>query len=115
MAPGDRQVVALFGRKPSAPRAHRRVRVVVDLAAGHHRSPLVEQLHERADESRLALPALTQQYQVMPGEQRPLHLGQDGFSEPHDARKPVVAGAQPGEQVVAQLLLHRAVDVAGLA
>ena len=79
--PGDREVLALLLGEAAAAGAHRRVRVVVDLAAGHDRGPLVEQLADRADEAGFALAALAQQDDVVPGEQGALHVGQHGLVE----------------------------------
>ena len=66
-----------------------------------------------ADQPGLALAALAEQHHVVAGQERPLDLGQHGVVVADDAREPGCAGAHPGEQVVAQLLLDRAVHVAG--
>ena len=55
---------------------HRVVRVVVDLAAGDDRHPLVEQAGERADHAGLGLAALAEEDHVVAGEQRVLELRQ---------------------------------------
>ena len=110
--PGDRQVVAELRREPAAAGADRRVRVVVDLAAGDDRRPLVEQPADGADQPGLALAALAEQDDVVPGEQRPLDVRQHGLVEADDAGKPVLPGAHPREQVLSDLLLDGAVDVA---
>ena len=56
----------------------RRVRVVVDLAAGDDRHPLVEQADERADDARLRLAALAEEDHVVAGEQRVRQLRKHG-------------------------------------
>ena len=110
--PADRQVVAQLGGEPAAPGAGRLVGVVVDLAARDDRRPLVEQPGEGADQPGLALAALAEQDDVVPGEQGPLELGQDGLAEPDDAGEGVLARPHPGEQVVPDLFLDAAVRVA---
>ena len=92
--------------------ADRRVGVVVDLAAGDHRGPLVEQAADRADQPGLALAALAQQDDVVPGEQGALHVRQHGLVEADDAGEPILPGAHPRQQVLSDLLLDRAIDVA---
>ena len=68
--PLDRRVVAALGDEVTRVRRHRVVRVVVDLAAGDDRHPLVEQADEPADDARLRLAALTEEDHVVTGEQR---------------------------------------------
>ena len=65
--------------------------------------------HQGADQPGLALAALAEQHQVVAGEQGPLDLGQDGVVVADDAGEGRLAGAHPGEQVGAELLLDRAV------
>ena len=77
---------------------------------GVHSSSSADQ---RADQPGLALAALAEQHHVVAGEQRPLDLGQHGVVVADDAGEARLAGAQPGQQVVAQLLLDGAVHVAG--
>ena len=48
----------------------------------------------------------------MPGEQRALDVGQHSLVEADDAGKPVLPGAHAREQVLSDLLLDGAVDVA---
>ena len=95
--------------------AHRRQRVVVDLAAGDDGDPLVEQPDQGAHQPGLALAALAEQHQVVAGEQGALELGQDGVVEADDAGEGRLARAQPVEQVLADLLLDGARGVAGVA
>ena len=57
--------------------------------------------------------ALTEQHRVVPGQDGPLDLGQDGGVVADDAGKPVLAGAHAREQVLAEFLFDRAVAVAG--
>ena len=92
-----------LGGEALAPCAHRRIRMVVDLAAGHHRCPFVQQAAERADQPRLPLPPLAEQDDVVPGDQRPLEVRQYGLAEPDDAGERVLASAQPGQQVFSYL------------
>src|SRR5580704_11435332 len=94
--PGDRQVVALLGGQPAAPGADRSVRVVVDLAAFDCGRPLVEQAGERPDQAGLALAALPEQDHVVPGDDGPLQVRQDGLAEADDPGEGILTGAQPG-------------------
>ena len=110
--PPDRQSVAELHVQPAAPRADRRLRVVVDLAAVDHRRPLVQQGHQGADQPGLALPALAEQHDVVAGEQRPLQRRKHRLVEADDALEPRASGAQQVEQVLAHLGLHRTVPVA---
>lgn len=91
--------------------AHRGVRVIVDLAARDDRRPLVQEAAERADQPGLALTALAQEDEVVPGDQGAFEVGQDGVVESDDARKTWLAGAEAGKEVVAYLGLHRPVDM----
>jgi hypothetical protein len=86
--------------------------VLAQLGPGDVRGPLVEQVDQAAHQPRLALAPLAEQDHVVAGEQRPLHLGQHGVVVTDDAREARRAGAQPVEQVVAQLLFHGAELVA---
>ena len=105
------------GRHPSssdertAADADRLVRVVVDLAAGDLRAPLVEQLSQGAHQPGLALAALAEQDQVVAGQQGGLELGQHRVVEADDAGEGRRARAQPVQQVGAELLGGRAGDV----
>ncbi len=69
-----------------------RVRMVVDLATGDNRGPLVEQAEQRADQPGLALTAFAEQDEVVSGEQRALDLGDDGVVEADDAREGRLTG-----------------------
>ena len=51
----------------------------------------------------------------MAGEQRPLDLGEDGLVEAEDAGEALLAGLQPGEEVVPDLGLDGPVDMAAVA
>ena len=73
--PRDGEFVAQLRREAAAAGADRRVRVVVDLAAGDDGRPLVEQPAEGADQPRLPLAALPEQDDVVPGEQGALDVG----------------------------------------
>jgi hypothetical protein len=106
--PADRQLVAELTGEPATTRADRRGGVVVDLAPFDHRGPLVQQRHQRAHQPCLALPALTEQDQVVTGKQGALELRQHGVVEPDDPGEGRLPGAQSGEQVLAELLLDRA-------
>ena len=76
--PLDRRLVAPLGDEHARVLRDRRVRVVVDLAAGDDRHPLVEQLGERADHAGLRLAALAEEDHVVAGDERVLELRQHG-------------------------------------
>ena len=76
--PLDRRLVAALLHQVTRVRRHRVVRVVVDLAAGDDRHPLVEQTDERAHDARLRLAALAEEDDVVAGEQRVGELRDDG-------------------------------------
>ena len=77
--PRDRRVLTVLGDEVAGVAGHRGVRVVVDLAAGDDRHPLVEQPGERADHAGLRLAPLAQEDHVVAGEQGVLQLRQDGL------------------------------------
>ena len=106
--PADRQQVAELAGEAPAARADRRRRVVVDLAALDDGDPLVEQGGQRADEPGLALPALAEEDDVVPGEQGALELGADGLLEADDAGEGRLPGPQPVDEVRADLGLDAA-------
>ena len=83
------------------------------LGALDHRGPLVEQADQGAQQPGLALAALAEQYDVVPGEQRALELREHGAVEADDAGPRVAPRAQRREQVVADLGLDAARQVAG--
>src|SRR6185312_3059869 len=60
----------------------------------------------------LTLAALAEQDDVVPGDQGPLEVGQDGLAEPDDAGKRVLARSHHVEQVVPDLFLDAALRVA---
>ena len=76
--PLDRRLVAALGDEQPRVLRDRVVRVVVDLAAGDDRHPLVEQVGERADHAGLRLAALAEEDHVVAGDQRVLELREDG-------------------------------------
>ena len=105
--PADRGGVAVLGDLAVRPDRDRVQRVLVQLAADQDRRPLVEQADERADQPGLALAALTEQHEVVAGDEGPLDLGEDGVLEPDHAGEAGLAAAEPGEQVGAQFGLDR--------
>src|SRR5690606_11932837 len=82
-------------------------RIVVDLRSGDDRRPLVEQVHQATGHARLSLAALTQEDDVLAGEDRILDLGNDRFFVPHDVFEHRFIGAQPGDEVLPHLLANR--------
>jgi hypothetical protein len=110
--PRHGELVAEFGREATAAGADRRVGMVVDLTARDDGRPLVKELAEGADQPRLTLAALPEQDDVVPGDQRALDVGEHSLVEADDAREPVLPRAHAREQVLSDLLLDGAVEVA---
>ena len=101
--PVDRRVVALLGDQLAGVAGHRRVRVVVDLAAGDDGHPLVEQLGERPDHAGLGLAPLAQEDHVVAGEEGVLELRQDGVLVAEHRVDQRLAGPDPGDGVAPDL------------
>ena len=72
----------------------RLVGVLAELGAVDHRRPLVEQADQRAQQPGLALAALTEEHDVVPGDQGPLELRDDRVVEAVQARPGVAALAR---------------------
>ena len=113
--PGDGQVVAFFLDAGAARGADRRERIVVDVAAGHDRDRLVEQLGEPPQQPRLGLPAQPQHDEVVPRQDGVDHLRDDRVVVADDAGKEGLVTAQTGHEVVAQLALDAAAGNPALA
>ncbi len=106
--PFDRGLVAALGDEHAGVLRHRVVRVVVDLAAGDDRHPLVEQLGERADHARLRLAALAEEDHVVTGDERVLELREHGLLVADDAVDELLALGDARDRVGAHLFLHGA-------
>ena len=102
--PGHRQAVAFLAGAGAAGGAERCVRIVVDLAAGHHRQLVVEQVGQRAQDTCLRLPAQSEDDQVVPREDGVPDLRDDRIVVADDAGKQRLAAAQLVDQVVAEFL-----------
>ena len=103
--PVDRRVVTEFGDEVAGMLRDRRVRVVVDLAAGDDRHPLVEQTRERADHARLRLPSLAEEDHVVARQQRVLQLRHHRVLVARHAREQRLARSNLLDGVLANLLL----------
>lgn len=79
--------------------------MVVDLAPGDHRRPLVEQARQRPDQPGLTLAAFAEQDNVVTGDQRPLQVRPDRQVEAEYPRKRIFARTQPRDQVAPNLVL----------
>ena len=113
--PLDRRVVALFGHEVAGGLGDRPVGVVVDLAAGHDRRPLVEQLDQGADDAGLGLPPLAEEDHVVAGQKGVLQLGKDGVLVAEQPGHDRLAGGHAGHGVGPHLLLDRPGHPAALA
>ncbi len=105
--PVQRRVVALLGHEVACVPGHRVVRVVVDLRAGDHRHPLVQQVRQAADEARLGLPPLAEEDHVVAGQQGVLQLRQDRVLVAQHRREQRLPRPDPGHGVAPHLLLDR--------
>src|SRR5207248_4094644 len=115
VAPGDREVVAEFGGAADGRGRDRLQRVFAELGALDDRRPFVEQAGQGAQQAGLALPALAEQDDVVPGEQRALELGQYGAREADDPGPGVITGTEGGQQVLVDLPRDRSRLVPGRA
>lgn len=90
--------------------------MLAQFGPGDHGRPLVEQADQRAQQPGLALAALTEQHEVVAGDQRPLQLRQDGVVESQDARPDgltVAAFGEAGQQILANFLLDSPFTMSG--
>ena len=85
--------------------------IVVDLASRDDGDPLVEQVDHGADQASLRLASLAEEDDVVLGEDRVLDLGYDGVVVADDAGEEVFALLDLGDEVAAELLLHRGATV----
>jgi hypothetical protein len=106
--PLDRGGVGLLRDPQPAGPADRRVGVVVDLAAGDGGRLRVQELDETARDPRLRLAALAQEDEVVAGEDGVLHLRDHRLLVADDAGEEGLPVTQAVDQVLAELLLHRA-------
>ena len=112
--PADRQAVAFLRDAGAARGAQRRQRVVVNLAAGHDRNLLVEQIDQAAKDPALGLAAQAEQDEVVPRQDRVHELRDDGLVVADDAREERLAGLQLPHEIVPHLLLDRPQARAGV-
>ena len=105
--PGDRHLVALPRDARAAGGADRRERIVVDLAAGHDRNLLVEQVDQRAQDPALRLAAQAEQDEVVARQDRVDELRNDGLVVADDAGEERLARLELPHEVVANFLLDR--------
>jgi glycerophosphoryl diester phosphodiesterase len=79
----------------------------MDLAAGHDRDAFVEQIGQTAKDPALGLAAKSQQDEIVARENGVYELRDDGFVEPDDSGKELVAGLQLPNEIIANFLLDR--------
>src|SRR5699024_11901659 len=79
------------------------------------RGPLIQQRRQGSQQPGLALPAFAPQYNVMPGNQCALKLGEHGVFKTVQPGPGVVASGQGSQKVTADLLAHGFLDVSGAA
>ena len=86
----------------------------MDLAAGHDRNLLVEQIDEAAQDAALRLAAQAEQDEVVARQDRVDELRDDRLVVADDAGEQRLAGLQLADEVVADFLLDRPRAIAGL-
>jgi hypothetical protein len=105
--PGDRRVVAGGRQQLTRELRDRTERGVVDLAPGDDRHGVVEQRRERPQDARFRLPAQAEQDEVVPREQCVHDLRHHGLVVAEHALEERAAVGQAGQEVRADLVLHR--------
>ena len=110
--PGDGRGVAHDGDAVAGLAGDGGVGVVVDLRALDDRHGVVQQVDELPEHAGLGLAAEAQEQDVVLGEDRVLHLGDDGVFVPQDVGEDRLAGTDLGDEVAAHLVLDRLVLVA---
>ncbi len=95
-APRDRQAVAQLGSATQAHRGDGFEGVLAELGAFDDRRPFVEQAGQGAQQTGLALPALAEQHDVVPGYQGSLQLRDDGGLEAVEPGPRITTLAQGG-------------------
>ena len=86
-------------------------RVLIELRALDHRTPLVEQSGQGTQQAGLSLASLTQQHDVMAGNQGPLELRDDRAVKAVQTGPRILPGRQCGQEVVANLFTQGFLDV----
>src|SRR6267378_3041065 len=113
--PHELDRIAVVGDAVFARGADRLERIVVDLTARDGRRDLVEQLDEHSRDAGLRLAALAEKDDVLAGQDRVLDLRDHRRFVADDALKELALLGERGDEVRAELLLHRAALKAGLA
>ena len=104
--PRDGQVVASLRGPAAARRTQGRERVVVDLAAGNDREPVVEQRDELPEEARLRLSAQSEEDEIVLREHCVDDLRHDRLVVADDAGEERPSIPQQANQVRSELVLH---------
>ena len=105
--PFDRGGVAVLGDEVAGVAGHGMLGIVVDLAAGDDRDPVVEQLDQRADHAGLRLAPLPQEDDVVARQHGVLELREDGLVEADHRGDELLAGGDAVHGVAADLVLDR--------
>ena len=112
--PGDGRVARFRLHQIAAAAADRRVRVVVNLAAGEVRRPFVEQRGELANEAGLGLSAQSEKNEIVARQDGVDHLRHHGIFISDDAGKELAPALNPADQVLAEFVFDAAADQFGL-
>ncbi len=115
LEPFDRRLVTLVRDLLQNCRRDRRERILVELGPGNVRNRFIEQPHQGARQPSLGLAALAQEHDVLPCKDRVLEGGDDRILVADDAGEHRLLGCEPRHQVGAQLVLHAAWPVPGIA
>jgi hypothetical protein len=111
--PGDGGSITAFVEKISRVFGDWSERVVVDLTSSDDRNDVIEERCESAKYARLGLPSKTEKYEVVPREKGIDDLRHDSVFVAEDTFKEGSAALEAGQEIVAELILHRAESALG--
>jgi hypothetical protein len=83
------------------------VRIVVDFTALNDRDAFVEQIHQAANNARLALPAFSEEDHVVTRQDGVFYFGNDRLIIADDPRQNPFSGFEAMDEILAHLLANR--------
>ncbi len=105
--PGDRQAIPFLHDARAAGAADGRQRIVVDFAPRDDGNPLVEQIHQGAEDPALRLAAQAEQDEIVARENRVDELRDDRVVVPDDAGEQPFSRLELPDEIVPDFLLDR--------
>ena len=112
MNPDDFAGIAVFGDQRPGIGGDRGEGVVMDLASHHAGEPLVQKTRQGTDHPGLGLSSLAQKDQVVAAEKRVLDRRDHGVLVTDDVFEHRLPGANPGQQILAELVADAAGSIA---